>query len=333
VLVTDERERALGAYPIPLGSVPAERQRSASTLGEALDRAFQQTIPWERLLAARADLASRIGRALDAQERVAADLRKSLDEGANAGRWKENGDLILANAHRILAEAGELIADDFYASEPAMRRIALDPNLTPAENAERCYARFRRVTSGLPKVEERLRLVERALSRLEIASKALPSMDAVSEVEALRRDLETEGILRPDQAARETVPGQYGSIPGGFRIRRHEAGGGWTLLWGENATSNDHLTTRLASPWDTWLHVRANTSAHVVVKGPRGAVPPRELLEQAALIAARHSAAKHSSAVPVDYTLKKHVRKPRGAPPGTVVYQNEKTLIVDPRRM
>jgi predicted ribosome quality control (RQC) complex YloA/Tae2 family protein len=35
--------------------------------------------------------------------------------------------------------------------------------------------------------------------------------------------------------------------------------------------------------------------------------------------------------VPVDYTLKKYVRRPKGSPSGAALYQNEKTLYVNPK--
>ena len=107
---------------------------------------------------------------------------------------------------------------------------------------------------------------------------------------------------------------------------------GWEVLYGENATSNDHLTTRVARPDDLWLHVRAAASAHVVVRtgGRADRVPPR-VLEQAARICAAHSEARHSGLVPVDYVLRKHVRKPRRSAPGLVTYQNEKTLFISPQ--
>jgi predicted ribosome quality control (RQC) complex YloA/Tae2 family protein len=77
--------------------------------------------------------------------------------------------------------------------------------------------------------------------------------------------------------------------------------------------------------------VRAAASAHVIVRtGKRpNAVPPRVIAE-AARLAALHSEAKHSSIVAVDYTLKRYVHKPRGSPPGQVVYRNEKTIHVNP---
>ena len=77
--------------------------------------------------------------------------------------------------------------------------------------------------------------------------------------------------------------------------------------------------------------MRSSTSAHVVIKtrGHPEAVP-RSVIEHAALLCARHSSQKHSGLVPVDFTLKKHVRKPRGAAPGSADYHHETTLHVTP---
>lgn len=102
-------------------------------------------------------------------------------------------------------------------------------------------------------------------------------------------------------------------------------------MYGENATSNDYLTTRVAKPNDIWMHVRGSASAHVVVATDNHPERVgRDVLEFAARVAVRNSVAKHSSYVPVDYTLKKHVRKPRGSAAGYAVYTQEKTLHVEP---
>ncbi|MES1227909.1 MAG: NFACT RNA binding domain-containing protein [Armatimonadota bacterium] len=116
----------------------------------------------------------------------------------------------------------------------------------------------------------------------------------------------------------------------GNAVRELLSPGGFRVLYGTNATSNDYLTTKFAKPNDWWLHVRGGTSAHVVLvagKTPEK-VPSQDLLF-AAEVAVRNSPAKHSSYVAVDYTLKKYVRKPRGSAPGFATYVNEKTLHVD----
>ena len=101
------------------------------------------------------------------------------------------------------------------------------------------------------------------------------------------------------------------------------------MLVGENATSNDYLTTRLAAPSDIWLHARAVTSAHGIIRARnRPVAVSAAAIRLAAEQVARRSQAKHARLVAVDYTLKKYVRKPRGAQPGQVTYTNEKTMDV-----
>ena len=58
--------------------------------------------------------------------------------------------------------------------------------------------------------------------------------------------------------------------------------------------------------------------------------PPREVLEAAAAIAARFSKAKHAGTVPVIWTRKRYVRKPRGSKPGLATCTHEKTVFVRP---
>ena len=78
-----------------------------------------------------------------------------------------------------------------------------------------------------------------------------------------------------------------------------------------------------------WFHTKDIPGSHVIIITGRREVP-ETTLEQAALLAAYHSKAKTSSNVPVDYTEKRNVRKPNGAKPGMVIYDNNKTLYVTP---
>ncbi|WP_297510621.1 hypothetical protein, partial [Thermococcus sp.] len=58
-----------------------------------------------------------------------------------------------------------------------------------------------------------------------------------------------------------------------------------------------------------------------------------EVIEFAASLAAGYSRGKDSGKVPVDYTLVKYVRKPKGFRPGMVIYTRQKTIVVKPRRL
>jgi hypothetical protein len=65
----------------------------------------------------------------------------------------------------------------------------------------------------------------------------------------------------------------------GHRIRVHLSPDGYQVLVGENAEANDYLLTRVARPNDWWLHVRAGTGAHVIIRTnnqPERALHPRK---------------------------------------------------------
>ena len=82
---------------------------------------------------------------------------------------------------------------------------------------------------------------------------------------------------------------------------------------------------------DVWLHARSVPGSHVILRWPDGdAAPPARDLEEAATLAALYSKARTSGTVAVDWTRRKHVRKPRGAPPGSVTLQRAKTVFVEP---
>ena len=60
--------------------------------------------------------------------------------------------------------------------------------------------------------------------------------------------------------------------------------------------------------------------------------PSKAEIEETAAIAAWHSKAKNDTMVPVIYTQRRHVRKPRKAKPGLVTVEREKSLMVKPTK-
>jgi predicted ribosome quality control (RQC) complex YloA/Tae2 family protein len=73
--------------------------------------------------------------------------------------------------------------------------------------------------------------------------------------------------------------------------------------------------------------------AHVILSRDDRTSAPIEDLELAAALAAYYSRAKASATVPVDYTLRKHVRKQRAAPPGLVWYTHARTIVAEPKSL
>jgi predicted ribosome quality control (RQC) complex YloA/Tae2 family protein len=123
-------------------------------------------------------------------------------------------------------------------------------------------------------------------------------------------------------APREARP----SLP--YRVFR--SSGGLEIRVGRGAKHNDELTFKHSSPGDVWLHARHVGGAHVILRWPGPGNPPARDLAEAATLAALHSKARTSGSVPVDWTFRKYVRKPRKSPPGRVAVERIETLFVRP---
>ena len=105
------------------------------------------------------------------------------------------------------------------------------------------------------------------------------------------------------------------------------------MLIGKNNIQNDQLTFKTASPYDIWLHVKDIPGSHTIlfVSGlEKGKDYTDQSLVEAAKLAAAHSKSASGSNVPVDYTLRRYVKKPSGAKPGFVIYTHQQTLFVTP---
>jgi predicted ribosome quality control (RQC) complex YloA/Tae2 family protein len=311
-----------GAYPLPLASlfknaVPRE------SISQAIEQAFAVLIEFDRYSAARSSLRAQLQRVMDARNRALADLDEALDTTSRAREKQEMGELILAYQHLASPGDRELTVPG-YDGEPVT--ISLDPEMSAIENAQRLFARARRAKEGAEGVRSQRERIERDREDLlELLSRLEGSL-SFEDVEGLRSEADRKRWLHHQTVSRSREERPFE----GHAVKELVSPGGWKVLYGENATSNDYVTQRLARPNDYWFHVRGVTSAHVLLQTQNQ--PTRVQLEDlvfAARVAVGKSASKHSSYVAVDYTLRKHVRKPRKAAPGFVTYSQEKTLHIE----
>ncbi len=120
-------------------------------------------------------------------------------------------------------------------------------------------------------------------------------------------------------------------VPAKFVPWRFKSKDGWDVLIGRSSEANDHLTLHMARSEDYWFHAHGCPGSHVVLRRGKGVnEPSKATLEEVASWAAFHSKSRTAGKVPVIYTQKKYVRKPRGAKAGTVYVEREKMLMVRP---
>ncbi|GAA6743028.1 Rqc2 family fibronectin-binding protein [Thermus antranikianii] len=231
------------------------------------------------------------------------DYHRALERLEEAESLRQKADLLLARLKEVPRGAGKVVLEGFD-GKPV--EIPLDPTLSPQENARKLYDRARRLEELaeralelIPQTEEKLRALEREIERVRQA-------DLQELLDLSRKPKEGKG---PRLGLRYTSPS------------------GYPVLVGRNAKEND-LLTRMAHSEDLWFHAQGVPGSHVILKA-EGKNPPLDDLLFAARLAAYYSKARGETQVPVDYTRKKHVWRPRKAAPGQVLYTHAKTLFVE----
>lgn len=312
-----------GAYPLSVAPLIAG-EVSRKSISVALEQHYDQAIPAAKAESLRASVRTQIDRVLLARETAIQDLNQAVSAGQGASKQQLQGELILAYG-ATLAEGASLLEAHDYEGNPI--QIKLNPEQNFKENANRYFDKAKRAKARLGTVADQLDRLSRDREDILSFLAKLEAATRLREIEELHEEAKTHRWLNkppPPKANKEDRPYE------GHRVRELLGPGGYAVLYGENAESNDYLTMRVAKPNDWWLHVRGSTSAHVVIQTRN--LPDkvqRETLMFAAKVAVQNSPSKHAGYVPVDYTLKKYVRKPKGAAKGSATYTHEKTLHVE----
>lgn len=232
------------------------------------------------------------------------------------------GELITANLYRLRRGQSLAALENYYADPPAVVSVALDPLLTPQENAQRYFKQYRKSRTAREYALSRrddllieIAYLEGQLDNIEKCGDARELAEIRDEMIALRYMKADVGVKKR-QKSPPTKPMQF-LAPDGTRI-----------YVGKNNRQNDELTLHKAAPENYFVHVKNSPGSHVIVDCV--AEPSRETLYAACQLAAFYSKARASSNVPVDYTPRRFVKKPSGARPGMVVYTTYHTAFITP---
>ena len=346
-LILDGAGWSLAASPIRMRHLPPDSQEPFPSLGEMLER-LARHLTQRHAVSLKQTALRQLLRRLEVRlrSRRAKLAAESLEFG-RADLSRRMGEILVAHQGEVPRGATQATLPDHASGPGATLVIPLDPALPPAANAERYFKAARRGRRGSLRVTARLQETEEELARVHGWAQRVADASRLETLKALQKELEaTPRVLAPrDRAALVGSPAESAEdgrhrTGRGDGARRRAAGpeprrflssDGLPILVGRDTEGNDYLTTHLAKSQDIWLHVQGRSGSHVVIRVPHGANGvPRRTLIQAAQLAAYYSQARNDGKVPVDYTQRKYVHKPRKAKPGLVTISQEKTIIVSP---
>lgn len=302
---------------LPYSSIEGEKE-SFEYLYELLDAYYENKAEKDRVHQQTNDLSQLLKNERKKNIKKLEKLKREEKGAENADIYRVKGEVLTAFMHQIEQGMDVIELENFYANNQPIE-IELDPQKTPASNAQWYFNRYQKMKSRkkhlaaqIPLTQQEINYIDSVLTQLEVASS--------QDIEEIREELSAEGYLKKQKQhkkkkRKKSKPDKYYSSDGTL------------ILVGKNNKQNDQLTMRTANKSDWWLHTKDIPGSHVVIRSEK---PSAETIEEAAHLAAYHSKFRLSSSVPVDYTQVKNIHKPNGAKPGYVIYDNQQTIFVTP---
>lgn len=239
-------------------------------------------------------------------------LEDQISDYDNPLRFKEWGDLIMSRLYDMKRGDKFLEAAAFdEKGEEIPLSLELDPTLSPVENGERYYKRFKKAQTGLKLAREEKDQVALRLAKLEEDLENLPEE---------RDENRLRSYINLDKQQKRTGD----SSQPGLRF----SSGPFLILVGRNSRENDELLRRHVRGNDIWMHNRDWPGGYVFIKTIKGKSVPLDTLLDAGNLALHYSRGSKSDRADLYYTEVKYLRRAKGAAKGTVLPTQEKNLRV-----
>ncbi|MCL2838035.1 MAG: NFACT family protein [Oscillospiraceae bacterium] len=294
-------------------------------ISETVDKFFADKDFAERMKQKSATLVKLITNNIKRCEKKIKLHTENIAAAENRDKYKVYGDLITANIYRIEYGMDKISVENYY-DDNAQIEIPLKTDISPSQNAQKYYTRYNKLKATEKYANEQLVMAQVEREYLETVLDAALKAESGAELDEIRAELAQEGYLKI--AVKKQKKGNASkALP---ELSEFTSGDGFKILVGKNNRQNDYLTMKLAYSTDIWLHTKGIAGSHVIIRTEGGREVPESTIFEAAKLAAYYSRGRQSANVAVDYTAVKNVKKPRGAKPGYVIYDNYNTVYVTP---
>lgn len=278
----------------------------------------------DRIHQRTSDLRKSISIKLDRLYHKQKKIEKELIDADNADIYKVRGELLTAYIYMIEKGMKSIDVANFYDENYSNITISLNENLTPSENAQKYFKKYSKLKTAKKELTSQIEICNEEIEYLENIMLGIENCENLDELEDIKEELIRLGYAKSTRKYKVKKDIDLTTKP-----NRFISSDGFTILVGKNNKQNDYLTLRIADPEDIWMHTKNIPGSHVIIKCA-GKNISDETLYEGAMLAAYYSKGIMSSQVPVDYTMKKHVKKPSGSKPGMVIYETNSTIYVTP---
>ena len=223
------------------------------------------------------------------------------------------GELIVSNLYRL--KNGEKCIVENYYDENKLIEIPLDKRLDLKGNAQAYFKKYNKQKRTLQALVPQRETAEKEIDYFNSLMQFIDLAEDVGDLKGVYDELKEIGlIIAPPKKAKQVKTAYREYEVEGYRIRV-----------GRSNTENDALIKDCAGE-DIWLHAKDYHSSHVIISS-NGKTVPESVIVKGAEICAYYSKLRDGKGEIV-YTLRKNVKKPKGAKAGFVTYDNYATITV-----
>lgn len=313
-----EKNNKLGFFPVEFKNT-TKIVGYYPTLGQLLDNYYLDRARVDRIEQQTKSVTHRLSIILKKDRSKIKKLEKQFKQTKIMDEYNLYGELLTTYMSQITRGEKSITLTNYYNNEEV--KIKLNPELSPSENAQAYYKKYRKLQNSIPHINQQLDLANAEVNYLDSVIASLDYVD-IEDVDGIIEELEESGYIKKKKKNRRRKKKK--SVG-----ERFTTSTGVSIVVGKNNIENDKLTMKLAQKNHYWLHVKDIPGSHVILESSD---PDEQSIVEAASIAAYYSKARESSKVPVDYLQVRNIHKPNGAKPGFVIFEGQKTIMVDPDR-
>ena len=325
LLIDKESGKAVGCSLLSSGIFKETEYLSFDRVSTCLESFYHITVNEEKKQKLYQTIKKVLQKTREKLEEKKSFLEQREKEIENCEQYRKKGELIMANLWNIKRGIAQVSLVDYTLPNHPRVEIALNPDLSPLQNAHQLFQRYKKLNPGKERNREQLLENQKSLKQLkDMFSTLYESKNSLSELSALYQELTVPNYIKKKKVGN----GKHlkGRVPS---IQKLISSDGWTILVGRNNRQNEYLLRHLSNGNDFWLHNQTRPGAHVLIKNHQGLpAPPPDTLIFAARLTGYYSKVKNNETAQIVYTFRKYVKKPKDSIAGKVIYSQEKNIAV-----
>ena len=270
------------------------------------------------------DIVNLLNAHISKNKKKEAEWEKELILCENKDELKKYGELLKAYSHSIQRGTNARVFD-YYTGEEI--DIPLDENKTVIENSNKYFNEYSKSKRRETKIKELLDVTKKETNYFKELLLYISLSENTSDINQIRTELFNKGYIKKNLLAKEKKKAST--------IKHYIYDNNYHIYVGKNNIQNEEVTFKIATGNDWWFHAKGIAGSHVIVKSDKDNSAtewdmPNEMFELCGALAAINSSHSGLSKVEIDYTRKKHIKKPAEAEKGMVIYHTYYSLVAIP---